>query len=156
MLSSHCFCSSIIQVSLLDISTIQNISSINELYVFSQAKEKGAQDQQNKMREEQDNFTEMANNVHGDMLTENPAVAQSAFGSHRVVPDRWKGMSPQQVQEVLETQEKQRQEKEVRVQYSRTSVQWTLTYPNTLGPSLVQICEKFGYEKAMQFLLDSV
>ena len=31
-----------------------------------------------------------------------------------------------------------------------------LTYLNTLGPSLVQICEKFGYEKTMQFLLDSV
>lgn len=66
------------------------------------------------MREVEDNLTEMANNIHGDMLSENPAVAQSAFGSHRVVPDRWKGMSPQQVQDVLETQERQRQEKEVR------------------------------------------
>lgn len=66
------------------------------------------------MREEQDNFTEMANNVNGDMLSENPDVALSAFGPHRVVPDRWKGMTPQQVQEVLETQEKQRKEKEVR------------------------------------------
>ncbi len=81
--------------------------------VLSQAKEKDAEKQQNQMREEQDNFTEMANNVHGDMLTENPAVAQSAFGSHRVVPDRWKGMTPQQVKDVLDTQEKQRQEKEV-------------------------------------------
>ena len=65
------------------------------------------------MREEDDNLTEMANNVHGDMLSENPAVAASAFGSHRVIPDRWKGMSVEQVQEVLDTREKQRQEKEV-------------------------------------------
>jgi len=70
------------------------------------------------MREEDDNLTEMANNIHGDMLSENPAVAVSAFGSHRVIPDRWKGMSPQQVQEVLDTREKQRQEKEVR-KYNR-------------------------------------
>ena len=25
----------------------------------------------------------MSNHIHGDMLTENPAVAQSAFGPHR-------------------------------------------------------------------------
>lgn len=66
------------------------------------------------MQEQDDNLTEMANNVHGDMLSENPDVAQSAFGSHRVIPDRWKGMSPQQVQDVLEMQERQRLEKEVR------------------------------------------
>ena len=70
------------------------------------------------MREEQDNYTEMANNIQGDMLTENPEVAQSAFGPHRVVPDRWKGMTPQQVQDVLDTQEKQRQDKEVRLEKS--------------------------------------
>ena len=80
-----------------------------------QAKEKEAEEQQRKMQEEDDNFTEMANNIHGDMLSENPAVAQSAFGSHRVVPDRWKGMSPQQVQEVLDFRERQRKEKQVRM-----------------------------------------
>ena len=29
----------------------------------------------------------------------------------------------------------------------RTRVQWTLGYPNTLGPGPVQISEKFGYVK---------
>ena len=65
------------------------------------------------MQEEQDNFTEMVNNIQGDMLSENPAVAQSAFGSHRVMADRWKGMSPEQVKGVREGQEIQRQEKMV-------------------------------------------
>ena len=65
------------------------------------------------MQEQDDNFTELTNQVNGDMLTENPEVAKSAFGEHRVVPDRWKGMTPQQIQEIRETQEKQRQEKEV-------------------------------------------
>lgn len=51
------------------------------------------------------------------MLTENPDVAQSAFGGHRVIPDRWKGMNPAEVQEIREIQELQKEEKEVRVQY---------------------------------------
>jgi hypothetical protein len=46
--------------------------------------------------------------IFGDTLTENPAVAQSAFGPHRVIPDRWKGMSPQQLEDIRREQEKQR------------------------------------------------
>ena len=38
-------------------------------------------------QEQDDNFTELCNHVHGDMLTENPTVAQSAFGLHRFVQD---------------------------------------------------------------------
>ena len=76
-------------------------------------KEKTAQKQHERVQEEDDNFTEISNNIHGDMLSENPDVAQSAFGPHRVVPDRWKGMSPQQVEDVRRTQEMQREEKEV-------------------------------------------
>ena len=45
------------------------------------------------------------------MLTENPDVAESAFGPHRVITDRWKGMSPEQLEEIRRIQELQRQEK---------------------------------------------
>ena len=38
------------------------------------------------------------------MLTENPDVAQSAFGSHRVITDRWKGMNHQQIDQIRQTQ----------------------------------------------------
>ena len=48
-----------------------------------QAKEKAAQKQQEMAQEQDDNLTELCNHVHGDTLTENPAVAQSAFGPHR-------------------------------------------------------------------------
>ena len=48
-----------------------------------QAKEKAAQQHQAMAEEQDNNLTELCNHVHGDMLTENPAVAQSAFGSHR-------------------------------------------------------------------------
>jgi len=64
-----------------------------------------------KQQELDDNFTEMANQVNGDMLTENPDVAESAFGPHRVITDRWKGMSPEQLAEIRRIQELQRQEK---------------------------------------------
>lgn len=68
-----------------------------------------------KQQEEDDKKTEMANMLYGDFLTENPAVAVSAFGSHRVVPDRWKGMTPEQIAEIRRVQELQRKEAEVRV-----------------------------------------
>ena len=41
-----------------------------------QAKEKTAQEQQQHVQEQDDNYTELYNHIHGDMLTENPGVAQ--------------------------------------------------------------------------------
>ena len=89
------------------------IRTFQQVLIPSQAKEKAAEQRQRKVCDEHDNFTEIANNIHGDLLSENPDVAKSAFGSHRVVPDRWKGMSPQQVREVREVQERQIEEKKV-------------------------------------------
>lgn len=77
----------------------------------AQANERTEKENVNKRQELDDNFTEISNHVFGDMLTENPAVASSAFGPHRVVPDRWKGMSPAQLEEIRRIQDQQRQEK---------------------------------------------
>ena len=79
----------------------------------TQAKEKEAIQYRQKIQEVDDNYREMSNQIHGDMLSEKPDVALSAFGPHREVPDRWKGMSPAQVWDVLDTRERQRQEREV-------------------------------------------
>lgn len=76
-------------------------------------KERKGKEEQEKQQELDDNFTEISNNVFGDMLTENPDVAQSAFGHHRVITDRWKGMSPAQLAEIRYIQEEQLKEKEV-------------------------------------------
>lgn len=69
-----------------------------------------------RQQEQDDNATEVSNAIFSDMLTENPAVAQSAFGPHRVVPDRWKGMTPEQIEEIRRIQalqaEEQRRKKE--------------------------------------------
>lgn len=77
------------------------------------AKERKTKEEMEKQQEQDDNFTEISNNVFGDMLTENPEVAQSAFGPHRVITDRWKGMSPAQLAEIRYVQEQQIREKEV-------------------------------------------
>ena len=41
--------------------------------------------------------------IYGDTLSENPLVAKSSFGEHRVVPDRWKGMSPGERSDIMKT-----------------------------------------------------
>lgn len=76
-------------------------------------RERNERERLKKQQDYDDNMTEIANHIFGDVLTENPAVAQSAFGPHRVIPDRWKGMSPQQLEDIRREQEKQRLEKEV-------------------------------------------
>lgn len=74
------------------------------------AREREAKEDLEKQQALDDNATEMANHIYGDFLTENPAVAQSAFGPHRVIPDRWKGMSPEQIADIRRTQDLQRRE----------------------------------------------
>jgi len=78
------------------------------------ARERKAKEDAENRQEQDDNFTEISNHVFGDMLTENPDVAQSAFGPHRVISDRWKGMSPAQLAEIRRIQQAQIEEKEVR------------------------------------------
>jgi hypothetical protein len=50
---------------------------------YLKVKEKEIQRQQELARELDDNYTEMNNHIHGDLLTENPNVSTSAFGGHR-------------------------------------------------------------------------
>ncbi|KAL5014286.1 hypothetical protein ScPMuIL_008556 [Solemya velum] len=89
--------------------------AINEAvrdFNLAQQREREEKENLQKQQEQDDNNTEMANHIYGDILTENPSVAQSAFGAHRVIPDRWKGMSPQQLEDIRKQQELQRKEKE--------------------------------------------
>lgn len=72
-----------------------------------QAEERKQRETEEKEASLQDNLCEMKNNVFGDLLTENPDVARSAFGSHRVITDRWKGMNEQQINDIRKTQAEQ-------------------------------------------------
>ncbi|XP_015274954.1 PREDICTED: RIB43A-like with coiled-coils protein 1 [Gekko japonicus] len=58
-------------------------------------------------REQDDNNTEIYNHLTSDILTENPDVAKSLVGPHRMVPYRWKGMTPEQLEAVRRTQKEQ-------------------------------------------------
>ena len=89
------------------------ITMATKEYNLALARERKSKEEAEKQKELEDNLTEISNHVNGDMLTENPAVAESAFGSHRVIPDRWKGMSPSEVNHILQTQRQQAEENNV-------------------------------------------
>ncbi|XP_061061892.1 RIB43A-like with coiled-coils protein 2 [Eubalaena glacialis] len=85
-----------------------------------QALESAEKKIQEKKQDQEDNLAEISHLLRGDLLSENPQQAASSFGPHRVVPDRWKGVSreqlglirlgqKQQVQEKLRLQEEERQ-----------------------------------------------
>ncbi|CAG5118410.1 unnamed protein product [Candidula unifasciata] len=88
------------------------INMANAAYNDALNNEQKERERLKRQQEEDDKMTEIANHVFGDLFTENPAVAQSAFGAHRVIASRWKGMSPQQLEEIRKQQEKQRAENE--------------------------------------------
>jgi len=90
-----------------------------------QAEERKQRENEEKQAELQDNFCEMKNNVFGDLLTENPDVARSAFGSHRVITDRWKGMNEQQINDIRKTQAEQTKlNANMRAEEQRINNQW--------------------------------
>ncbi|XP_002735247.1 RIB43A-like with coiled-coils protein 2 [Saccoglossus kowalevskii] len=89
----------------------RNINLATKDYNKALADERSEKERLAKEQELDDNFTEISNHIYGDVLTENPDVAQSAFGPHRVITDRWKGMSPEDLEEIRRIQELQRQER---------------------------------------------
>lgn len=91
---------------------MRNIKKDTSNFNLALDKERKDRERLAKRQEEDDNSTEIANCIYGDILTENPAVAQSAFGPHRVIPAQWKGMNPEQKSDILKKQEEQRLENE--------------------------------------------
>jgi len=89
----------------------QAINMATKDYNLALARERQAKEDNEKQQTLEDNLTEIANQVNGDVLTENPSVASSAFGSHRVITDRWKGMSPAEADSIRFIQQQQIEEK---------------------------------------------
>ncbi|XP_008580992.1 PREDICTED: RIB43A-like with coiled-coils protein 2 [Galeopterus variegatus] len=77
----------------------------------NQAMEAAEKKKQERKQEQEDNLSEIANLLRGDLLSENPQQAASSFGPHRVVPDRWKGMTQEQLEQIRLVQKQQVQEK---------------------------------------------
>ncbi|CAL1269373.1 unnamed protein product [Larinioides sclopetarius] len=69
---------------------------------------------QQKIREEYENRKDIEFHYYGDMLTENPSVAKNPHQSHRILPDRWKGMSKAQLQDIYRDQVYQMEKNQIR------------------------------------------
>jgi len=103
----------------------RNLNLATKEYNLALARERCANEDDAKRQAQEDNFTEISNQVFSDMLTENPSVATSAFGSHRVITDRWKGMSPAEVNDIRNTQHEQIEEsKRIREEEEHNDKQW--------------------------------
>jgi len=103
----------------------RNLNLATKEYNLALARERCANEDNAKRQAQEDNFTEISNQVFSDMLTENPSVATSAFGSHRVITDRWKGMSPAEVNDVRNTQHEQIEEaKRIREEEELNEKEW--------------------------------
>ncbi|XP_069501340.1 RIB43A-like with coiled-coils protein 2 isoform X2 [Ambystoma mexicanum] len=101
------------------------IDLATENFNKAQAAEVAERRRLEKQQEEDDNFAEIYNHLTGDILTENPDQAISWFGPQRVVSDRWKGMSPEQLEAIRHTQELQRQENErLKEQARQLDAEW--------------------------------
>ncbi|XP_052450710.1 RIB43A-like with coiled-coils protein 1 [Carassius gibelio] len=85
-------------------------------YNQAQAEERMAREQQERLRREGEELAEMQYMVTSDLLTERPEAAkrktESSAEGPRVLADRWKGMTPQEISEIHRKREEQLLEKE--------------------------------------------
>ncbi|XP_072884361.1 RIB43A-like with coiled-coils protein 1 [Hemitrygon akajei] len=94
-------------------------------YNMALAAEQAEASEVERRKEEEEKLADVGAHVYGDILTENPEVALSAFGPHRVVTDRWKGMSAQQLEEIRRQQRLQVEEgKKLKMQEAQLEVEW--------------------------------
>jgi len=101
------------------------VTSATKDFNINQAEERKQREKNEQDATLQDNLTEIKNHVFGDMLTENPDVARSAFGSHRVITDRWKGMNEEQIGQIRKTQAEQVEDNAKRTaEAARITNQW--------------------------------
>lgn len=89
-----------------------------------QAEERNEKKRQEMLRIVGSELAEIQYVATSDLLTERPDAAkrmtQSAEGS-RVLPDRWKGMTPRQLSDIQRQRERQRFDKEVQILHSHLS-----------------------------------
>lgn len=78
-----------------------------------QAMEAAERKMRHKIDENYEKIKDIKYNFYSDLLTENPSVAESTFGSHRIATDRWKGMSKKQLDEYYQGQIQQIMENKV-------------------------------------------
>ncbi|XP_007425792.1 RIB43A-like with coiled-coils protein 1 [Python bivittatus] len=91
----------------------------------AQAAEVAEQQRLSQQREQDDNYVEIHNHLTGNFLSEDPDTAKSLLGSHRVITDRWKGMSLEQLQAVWKMQKEQcRENQKLRQEERQRVAEW--------------------------------
>ncbi|XP_063845126.1 RIB43A-like with coiled-coils protein 1 [Scylla paramamosain] len=83
---------------------------------------------------------EVRNAVLGAFLTEQPTVARSSLGPHRIIPHRWKGMSEAERRHILEVRERQVEEKKrQKEQERREEAAWAVMAKQTDKAALLSL-----------------
>ncbi|XP_077025279.1 RIB43A-like with coiled-coils protein 2 isoform X2 [Tamandua tetradactyla] len=95
----------------LESSTRKVVCASVKEFNKNQALESAEKKKREKNQEQEANLAEITSLLRGDLLSENPQQAASYFGPHRVVPDRWKGMNQEQLDQIRLIQKQQIQEK---------------------------------------------
>lgn len=70
-------------------------------------------ERQERLRREGEDLAELRYTVTSDLLTERPEAASTE--GPRVLTDRWKGMTPQQISDIRRKRDEQCLEKEVKI-----------------------------------------
>ncbi|XP_070264129.1 RIB43A-like with coiled-coils protein 2 [Myotis yumanensis] len=92
-------------------ATRRAVSAAVKQFNKTQASELAERKSLEKKQEQEDDLAHISNLLRGDLLSEDPQQAASSFGPHRMVPDRWKGMSQGQLGDIRLVQQQQMQEK---------------------------------------------
>ncbi|GFG36955.1 hypothetical protein Cfor_12483 [Coptotermes formosanus] len=85
----------------------RQLSIANIRFNKALAEEQALQHMLDEKRELEDKWADIYNHITGDMLTENPDVANSNFGPGRKIPYLYKGMTPEERDNVRKEQLKQ-------------------------------------------------
>ncbi|KAI4880592.1 hypothetical protein NFI96_012196, partial [Prochilodus magdalenae] len=92
-------------------------------YNQAQADERQERERQEKLRREGEEMAEVQHMVTSDVLTERPEAAEregeGSAEAPRVLPDRWKGMSPEQLSTIYRQREEQRTDRATQRQLER-------------------------------------
>jgi hypothetical protein len=74
-----------------------------------------------KRRQTEEQLAELANTCFSDMLTENVPESRLEGRHRRIIVDRWKGMTKDQLDEIFTVQKTQMDQRQVRISFGRTT-----------------------------------
>lgn len=77
------------------------------------ANEKEIRERNRRLKDDLDKEAEKVNWINSDLLTENPEVAASSLGPHRMIGYLYKGGGPGKAKEIAKFLEMQKEEKKV-------------------------------------------